>query len=207
MSKFRIRMKLQGLELEIDGEREDAALISRNLGSQLSGILSPAGRIIEGDAEPLSNGPSEIPTQTWAVSTKTPTRRRRQLQSSSGGSPVPKDASGVIDFTHSPEKHGTPLQAWKTADKCLWLMRVLTENAKGDQFTTKTLVETFNKHFKQSGTITSSNTSRDLGRLKSKDRPSPIGEDTAASPSTWFLTEEGQKRASQLMQQALGGKG
>ena len=49
MSKFRIKMKLQGLELEIEGAREDASLISRNIGQQVASLMQPAGNIVDGE--------------------------------------------------------------------------------------------------------------------------------------------------------------
>jgi hypothetical protein len=43
MSKFKFKLKLQGLELEMEGSRDDIPLIAHNLGNQLTG-LSTAGR-------------------------------------------------------------------------------------------------------------------------------------------------------------------
>lgn len=45
MAKFRIRLKLQGLELEVDGEREDIPLISSAVQRQLTGLIQPAEAI------------------------------------------------------------------------------------------------------------------------------------------------------------------
>jgi hypothetical protein len=52
MPKFRIKMKLQGFELEIEGSREEASRISQNLGEQMSALLRPAGVIIDGGLTP-----------------------------------------------------------------------------------------------------------------------------------------------------------
>jgi len=40
-------MKLQGLELGIEGSREDASLLSQNIGAQVAGLMAPVSNIIE----------------------------------------------------------------------------------------------------------------------------------------------------------------
>lgn len=59
MSKFKIKMKLQGLELEIEGAREDSSNIGRNLGGQLANLLQPAIKIIDGEASSAALPPAE----------------------------------------------------------------------------------------------------------------------------------------------------
>ncbi|MBN8966918.1 MAG: hypothetical protein J0G95_00420 [Rhizobiales bacterium] len=196
MSKFRIKFKLQSLELEIEGSREDASAISQNIGAQLSSIIQPAAGIIDGEL--VHDSSPTIQSPPIAIPTNRRSRRRKSL-----GSTPDSDVSGAIDFILDPSKYSTPKQQWKTADKAIWLIHVLQDQGKGTEFSTKTLVETFNKHFKQSGTITTSNVTRDLGRLKANSRPSLIGENTTNSPSTWFLTDEGVKRAHALITEAL----
>jgi hypothetical protein len=67
VSKFSIKMKLQGLELEIEGAREDASLISRTLGQQFAGLLQPVGAIIDGEASPVALPSAETVTSIgWA---------------------------------------------------------------------------------------------------------------------------------------------
>jgi hypothetical protein len=202
VTKFRVKMKLQGLELEIEGAREDASLISRNIGDQISALMRPAGAIIEGEmARP--RGPM---AQIDAVPHDAVAKKSRKRKASNSSHPE-TEAASAVDFNHSVESYGNPKQEWKTADKSLWLLFVLRESMQMNQLSTRVIVETFNKHFKQSGTVTTSNVTRDLGRLKTKERPAPIGEDTTKSPSEWFLTEEGIKRAKNLTLEALGGSG
>src|SRR5438067_2145714 len=50
MSKFHVKVKLQGFELEIQGNREDAPAIGRSIGEQFSAIISPAVDILEGNS-------------------------------------------------------------------------------------------------------------------------------------------------------------
>lgn len=198
MSKFKVSLKIQGFELEIEGVREDASLISRNIGEQISSMLTPAGQIISGNGGTRPSKFEQI--ESLPIINTNPKKNKRKQASSNGGS----DGGSAIDFQHPPETFGNPRQEWKTADKSLWLVYVIGNVAGAKGLSTKTIVETFNKHFRQSGAITTSNVTRDLGRLKTKERPSPIGEDTTKSPSEWFLTDEGNKRAGNLVLEALG---
>ncbi len=201
MSKFKLKMKLQGLELEIEGSREDASLMSDNIGQQIAGLLRPVSNIIDGETEShASSSPSptiiSLPT---GGSNRKPHRRRQGASSSSSN-----DATApVIDFKHAPEKFGNPKQQWKTAQKASWLLYVVQETTGANELTTKSIVDTFNKHFRQFGKITTSNVTRDLGKLRFVT-PTPIGEDTTKTPSTWYLTDEGRKQAQASVADALG---
>ncbi len=199
MSKFRIKMKLQGFELEIEGAREDAALISRSIGQQMASLIKPTSGIIDVDSDDDDeNRPSNRPP----IVDVSPRKTRRKKPSN--GSTADNDGPPAIDFKHSPEKFGNPRQQWKTSEKTLWLIYVLKEITGEDEVANSTLVNTFNKHFKQSGTVRSSNVSRDFGNFKSKERPPLIGENTSVNPPRWFLTEEGIRRAQGLVGDALG---
>jgi len=46
MGKFRIRLKVQGLEVEVDGEREDIPAITSAVNSQLTAQVAPPFRPI-----------------------------------------------------------------------------------------------------------------------------------------------------------------
>lgn len=199
MSKFRIKMKLQGFELEVEGTREDAATISQNIGQQLSSMIQPVSGIVEGEVVKTGNSSILLP-QIIDHSAKRGRRARRAVTATS----TEIKTSPTIELTLSPQKFGNPKQHWKTADKALWLIYVLQENDQGTEFSTRILTYTFNAHFKQSGTVTASNVSRDLGRLKTGTTPPVIGENNSKSPSTWFLTEAGVKRAQSLIAEALG---
>ena len=52
-------MKLQGFELEVEGSREDAALISNQVGKQISGMLD-LEEIIQGKSNPKVTPPHII---------------------------------------------------------------------------------------------------------------------------------------------------
>jgi hypothetical protein len=78
MSKFRIRMKLQGLELEIDGAREDASLIIQSVGQQMSNLLQPIDGIIDGE---IASGPT-LPSDMVALPTGAPAKKSRRRRPS-----------------------------------------------------------------------------------------------------------------------------
>ncbi|MGE5523205.1 MAG: hypothetical protein ACM3SS_05770 [Rhodospirillaceae bacterium] len=196
-SKFRIKLKLQGLELEVEGAREDIPLITRNVGQQLAGMLQPAGAIVEGKAVMSSPVPQgEVISGTATRASK---KRVRGGRSDSGSA----NGADTIDWRHDPQLYGNPKQKWTTADKCIWLMYVAAEAAGVSEMPAGVIGYTFNKHFKQAGTVHIPNVHRDLGNLKAKRTPALVGEDTTKSPSCWFLTQEGRAYAQTLVAQAL----
>lgn len=195
MTKFKIKMKLTGLELDIEGSREDIPLIAANIGQQLTGLLGPAAAIALGTGDASSHvDPARVPLPI----VDQVKRRKKRATAPRSGDAQPEADNTPIDFRHDPAKFGTPKQSWKTADKSLWLMHVVATELSG-----AVMVATFNKHFRQAGTITVSNSNRDLGRLKSKS-PAVVGEDTTQTPPRWFLTEEGTRQAMKLVADALG---
>lgn len=201
MSKFRVKLKLQSLELEIEGTREDASLLNRNIGQQVAALLEPISGIIEGEA--IADRAPNLPSPAQIINGAGRKNRRRKQAPSIGGEAEAASISAV-DFVLSPEKFGTPTQQWSTSDKVVWLLYVLDANKSGSEFSTRVIVETFNKHFKQSGTVVTGNVNRDLGRLKSVSKPALVGENTTKTPSAWYLTDEGRRRAQALIAESLG---
>jgi hypothetical protein len=55
MAKFRVRLKLQGMELEIDGEREDMPAISTAVQQQLASLIRPAAGLASGEELQANN--------------------------------------------------------------------------------------------------------------------------------------------------------
>jgi hypothetical protein len=206
MSKFKIRMKLQGLELEIDGSREDIPLITQNLGQQLSGLLQPAGAIIEGEVLEHASPRENIVLPPSVTLPQPNTKRRGKRKASSGTKPsVDGQKEEAVNWKHDSAKYGTPKQGWSTSNKAIWLLYVTGAEAQLSELSAQRITETFNKHFKQAGTILGFNVTRDLGRLKVKRGSSPpVGEDTTKTPSLWYLTDAGRKKAQELVGEALG---
>jgi hypothetical protein len=202
MAKFRVRMKLSGLELEIDGSREDMPIIANSLGKQLSGLLQPSAQIVDGEV--VSEAPLMPAAQPQDDSTKRRRGRRRGVPPASGGGST---ASGenTLDWRHDPTKYGSPKQEWTTSDKILWTLYVAGEETGTREMNGGQLTRTFNKHFRQAGQLQRQNVYRDLGKLKTgrKGELPLVSENTTASPTTWFLTEAGTKAAQQLVLSAL----
>jgi len=183
--KFKIRLKIQGFELELEGNRDDVGSIGAAVGSQVSALLQPGAMVIdEGNYSQVE--PQQPGNGAKLVTSK---QKRRRAPSPSGGG----DGGGALELHHDASKFGQPMQTWKTAQKSLWLLEVLHQLGLGSAHSARVLVETFNRHFKQAGTVTTTNTTRDLGRLKASEKPSPVGEDTNKAPSEWFLTDEGRR--------------
>ena len=203
MAKFKIRMRLQGLELDIEGAREDIPAITQNLGQQLSLMLEPAGAIVEGRSPdgPPGAGAKLAGNATVSEPAQRKRGRRAAPRSSSAGDDA--GAEPAVEWTHDPAKYGSPSQGWSTGSKALWLIYVAGEVTGTKELSGGRIAATFNQHFKQAGMITSSNVNRDLGRYKMKSG-ALVGEDTTKSPPQWFLTDAGRTKAQALVAGALG---
>lgn len=196
MSKFRMKLKLQGFELEIEGNREDASVIGKSIGDQISGMLSPSLNILEGEVASSRTQPqSAIP-----LVAEIPRRRGgRRTKSAPNGTEANTQAN--IEFRNDPSKYATPTQQWTTAEKAIWLLYVVKEVSLVPELSTGQIVKTFNTHFRQAKTVTNSNVSRDLGKAKVSS-PSLVGEDPTKSPPVWFLTDEGIRKAQAIIADA-----
>src|SRR5262245_26501950 len=183
-------MKLQGLELEIEGSREDIPSIAQNLGNQIAGVLQPTAAIANGTALPAQRIPVTIDhaEADGQNGRKQPRRRRR----SNGESAASKNAT-TIEWKHDPAKYGNPRQEWGAGTKALWTLYVVEQELGLTQLSASQLTETFNRKFKHSGQVRGTNVSRDLGNMKGKV-PAMVGDDTTKSPIEWFLVEAGSKR-------------
>jgi hypothetical protein len=122
--------------------------------------VQPAGIILEAEVSEDRLSKDDF------ITTNPPLQRRRPKRSKAAQPNKESGNSIAIDFSHAPEKFGNPSQGWKTKDKSIWLLYVLREGSSIGEVSGRSISETFNKHFKQSGTITASNVQRDLGRAK-----------------------------------------
>lgn len=196
MSKFSVEVELK---LKIQGDRHDASLISRTVGKKFSDALGPIDAIIEGTAHEVSRQPN-LPFEEPNLQAFPKAKRRRNTTASPGSSKG--DGAEALDFKADPLKYGNPRQAWSTAKKSLWLLYVAKEVAGVSEMSAPVISKTFNKHFRQSGTIQTGKVTRDLGKLKS-ETPAPVQEDTTKPDAPWFLTDAGIKRAQTLVEEAL----
>ncbi len=196
MSKFRMKLKLQGFELEIEGNREDASIIGRSIGDQISGMLSPSLNILDGEIDSGTPPQSSVPLVAVAAKKRGGVRRAKAM--SSGGE---ASSQANIEFRNDPSKYATPTQQWSTVEKAIWLLYVIREVSQVPELSTGQIVKTFNTHFRQAKTVTHSNVSRDLGKAKVSS-PSLVGEDPTKSPAVWFLTDEGARKAQAIIANA-----
>lgn len=199
MSKFKIKLKLTGLEIEIEGTKEDLPIISQNLANQLGNVITPAANMVQGARPAIPH----IPAAPGLDADETKSRRKSPRKN--GGADTKAKKAVALDFVHDSSKWGTPSQDWNPTKKSLWLLYVVKAAGAATEMTATEVANTFNKHFRQAGTIQPSNVSRDLGKAK-KQAPALVGEMTNQDPSPWFLTAEGEKIAIELVREGLGQK-
>jgi hypothetical protein len=199
MSKFKVKLKLQGLELEVEGAKEDIPAISQNVAAQLTGLITPAAGMAGGnegtDREPINVTPT-LPEP--ARTKRRPSPRRSSTAAGNGA-----DRSDVFDWKHDAAAFGNPVQGWNTADKSMWLLYAAAKQGVVQEMSGPQIAATFNKHFRQAGPILPHNVTRDLGKIKGTP-PAKVSEDTTKSPPAWFLTDEGIKHAEGLVKVARG---
>jgi hypothetical protein len=192
MAKFRVHLKIQSLELDIDGERSDIPAISNAVSRQITGLIQPAAALTNGEEPPSNNNVIDAETDSG----KTKARPQRKRTSSAKAST--ETAASAVDFRHDPEKYGNPQQTWSVTQKAIWLLYVLKGIAGLSEVSAAQLVATFNDKFKQAKTIHPPHLPRDLGNAKVQN-PAPVGE----NKGLWYLTNEGDRQAQQLIQSVL----
>lgn len=192
MSKFKFKFKLTGLEVEIEGTRDDIPLMTQAIGQQVAGMLQPMNEVVDGEVKVVdTRTPLALSTQSSDESKKKRKRRsvsHKESTNSSGTSSPQID--NTIEFDLDQKAYGYPSQAWNTTNKCIWLMYVLGNKGYGTEFTARQLADTFNKYFKDAKMVEVSNINRDLGREKARDN-AKVSSDTKKDPTTWFLTQKG----------------
>jgi hypothetical protein len=198
MSKFKFKLKLQGLELEMEGAREDIPSMASSLGSHLAGLMQPAAEMSgEKLAGGLNNGMKTI-DHSEGDSAVSPKKKKKRPASSASNK---EGSSDAIEWQHDPTKYANPLQSWNPTKKALWLLYVVSQERKLTQLSTAQIANTFNKKFKQAGAVRGSNISRDLGKAKTRN-PSLAQEDTTKTPPEWYLTDAGIKEAQASIEEA-----
>ncbi len=192
-NKFKVKLKIQGFELEIEGAREDAAQISEQIGQQVAGIMKPVEGIIEGSpAEKPANQPSLPGLEASPVTPQKPKRKKRTANLSG----EKKTSTDPIDFVLKDTTYSTPQQSWTIVQKAMWLLFILKELGLGNQHSGSVLNATFNKHFKEAGTIDTGNINKQLMKKKSEKR---VGQDTTNDPAEWFLIQDGINEVRELI--------
>lgn len=196
MAKFKLRFKVEKLELEVEADRPDAApMITQAVHQQLTGLLKPA--------EVMVNDPSRQSSLIVEPQLDDHTnggRRRTKPTAKTGDSNA---KAKPLDFTHDVSKWGTPKQSFTAPEKAIWLLYVIEQQTGTKALGAQTIVQTFNKHFRQAGLLNPRNINRDLAKPKQAARPQ-VGEDTTKTPPEWFLTDEGKTLAVKLVAKAIG---
>ena len=109
MSNFKMKLKLTGLELEIEVTREDVPVVTSNVAAQLAGAMMPAANIVEGKARPLL-ARDPIPATTSVVATIPSARTSRKRRSNSSGGGDGAANNGALFWQHDALTLGvTPL--------------------------------------------------------------------------------------------------
>jgi hypothetical protein len=199
MAEFKIKLKIQSFELEIEGSRDDIPLITQAVGNQVAGFLQPTSDIVEGNViSEESNREISSPQIEKRVTPKRKSRAKKPKAQNNS-----EDEDNIISWRHDPLLYGVPRQDWVTADKSIWLLYVVSKEADTDEMTAGQIANTFNKHFKQSKTIQAGNVTRDLGKQKTITN-APVAENTRQSPTKWYLTQSGIKYAQDLIAKVSG---
>jgi len=200
MSKFKIKMKLTGFELEIEGSKEDVPSIQQAIGQQLSGLLQPPSGLIEETPRPQMK--TIEPEPAVASPARTSKARKRPASTATPRSNGPDAEAAVSNWPRDITKYCAPTSNWSTSQKALWVLYVAHKEELAAELSTNQIKTTFNLHYRQAKTIDTSNINRDLGRLKGK----VVLEDVTKSPSAWFLTDAGIAAVEQQINKAKQGE-
>lgn len=201
MAKTKFKIKLTGLEIEFEGERDEVPAVANTMRNQLTEILSAPAALTSSKS---SNSSALLGQEKEVVEVQASTNKvSRSKNSSNGRSSTRKNKEPAIDWRHDASKWGTPSQGWNPTKKSIWLLYVVEQELGQTDITVSQIATTFNKHFKQSGKVQASNVSRDLSKAKVK-QPIHVQEDTTQDPSKWYLTVSGKDYAADLVKEALG---
>jgi hypothetical protein len=193
MAKFRMRLKIQGFELEVDGEREDIPAITSAIQSQFAGLIQPAEMMVDGQKQ-LADPAKTIEGDTSKNGARPAGKKRPgAAKSSTGGGPTQP-----IELRHDAATYGNPLQSWSVTDKSIWMLAVIKGSTNTAEVAGPQVAATFNQYFKQAGKVHPPNVTRELGTAKVQN-PAPVGEDKGL----WYLTAEGDRQAQVLIQSVL----
>src|SRR5437868_845190 len=101
-SKFRVKVELQGLKFEIEGDREIGSIIAQNVANQIANVVQPTALLESPNGG--QNGHRVMDAQPAA-----PAPKRKKSSGKSGGS-TDGNSIPAVNWTHDPAKWGSPLQ-------------------------------------------------------------------------------------------------
>jgi hypothetical protein len=207
MAKFRVRLKLQGFELDVEASRaEDLASIRESVTQQFVGLLTPGADIAAGEPalpKHAGNGSTALATSSES-SSKRSGGRKRTSRGATQTTSQPEEP--MVEWRHDAGKYGTPQQRWGGVDKAIWVLYVARAEVNAQEMSISQIVGTIDRQFRQAVAPRPSNLSRDLGRATQARNGTPplVSENATKKPSMWFLTDAGIKHAESLVAQALG---
>jgi hypothetical protein len=188
MAKFKIRLKVQALELEIDGEREDLPLITNAVNRQFATLVEPTEVIAELPKLPSANGNE---------STTSEDGKGKPRKARTPANRTPAELAIPIEYRHDAARFGNPIQGWSTLEKVIWMLGVLRDTGT-KEYAAGQIVATFNDKFKAAGKLHPPLVPRELQKAKVLN-PAPVGEDK----DLWYLTAEGDRQAKDLVAKVL----
>jgi hypothetical protein len=184
MSKFVVKIKMQSLEIEVEGTQENGPRLAQRVGDQIGALLKPSLLIDAG----RNGGPIlEEPTHGGD---KGKSNRRR---SGSGGGGA--KSSDDVTFTHNPAQHGSPTQEWTTTQKAIWLLWLANSDKPLSGYS---IAKAFNREFKSAKAINNGNVNRGLEKERLKGAASTVGADTSDGTTRYYLTDAGKAVGAQL---------
>jgi hypothetical protein len=205
MAKFKVSLKLEKFELDIEGSHEDMPLIADRVGRQFAGMLVPSAEIIAGDALPEQNKVAHTVIAPAVTDDKRKSARGRRPRATAtvSANGAENTSAAALTWRHDTERWGTPKQVWTVGKKIIYLLYVAKQEVNQTEMTGLSVVETFNKHFMSAGMLRTKHIRQELDKLKNRV-PAPVSENVTKEPSTWFLTQQGDKEAAALINDALG---
>lgn len=195
MAKFKLKMKLTGFELELEGERSEVPLMAANLGQQFAQLLEPAANIAEGETPRKSVPNSSLP----AAQIEDKPARGRVRRAGNGAA---RSSAAALTFVHDSATWGNPRQDWNPTKKVTWLLHVIEAITGTKELSIPVIAATFNSQFKQYGKVQPSNVSRDLNKLKSGTNALFVEDVADGTVSKWCLSAKGKVEAEKLVAQA-----
>jgi hypothetical protein len=183
MSKFSIKIKLQGLEIEVEGTQENAPRLAQRVGEQIGALIKPSLLLEAG-----RNG-GAIPDAPESGDDKGKTKKKK---SGGGGAKSPADD---VTFTHDPANHGSPSQEWTAVQKAIWLLYAANPEKPLSGYS---IAKAFNRQFKSAGAIVGGNVTSGLEKEKLKGASSPVGADVSDGTARYYLTDSGKAMGALL---------
>ena len=190
MSKFTIKLKLQGLEIEVEGTKEDAPKIAGQIGRQLGGLLQTPAVLASG------NGNAGIaPIIEGEVTADDGAGKKKRARKAGAGARTPAE---LLTITHDSAQYGSPLQGWTTTQKAIWFLYIAGKQASVTQLTGTNIAKNYNHYFRAAGMIHGSNVNQGLEKERLKGTNATVNADMTDGTAKYFLTNAGTTVAEKL---------